>query len=180
MAATLVLVSNHTNVHQIRLNISYCSAGLMTMAVEGAKQFAEDEGLQVLGYELKDVHFQQPLMIPPEEEGVEVIMQFRTPIPHNIDPRLVIYAFVIDSLAPGQKEWHRNCVGRILTHIQIDDISFTKSHEQYRDSYEAITATCEHEHSSQAFYLELVSVGMAFGATLQNLVRISTAQEKAS
>lgn len=150
------------------------------MAVEGAKQLAEDEGLQVLGYELQDVHFQQPLMIPPEEEGVEVMMQFRTPQPENSNSRLIIYAFVIDSLAPGQKEWRRNCAGRILTHIHVDDISFTESHEQYRDRYEGITAACEHEHSSQAFYLELASVGMAFGATLQNLVRISSAPEQAS
>lgn len=40
----------------------------MTMAVEGAKQLAEDEGLRVLGYELRDVHFQKPLLIPPKRK----------------------------------------------------------------------------------------------------------------
>ena len=73
------------------------------MAVEGAKQLAEDEGLQVLGYKLRDVCFQQPLMIPPEEEGVgvEVLMQFRALVPDASEPALIMYAFVIDSLAPG-------------------------------------------------------------------------------
>lgn len=152
----------------------------MTMAVEGAKQLAEDQGLPVLGYELQDVHFQQPLLIPPEEDGVEIIMQFRTPMPDTSDSRLVVYAFVIDSLAPGQKEWRRNCAGRILTHIHMDETSFAQSHEQYRDCYEGITAVCEHEISSEALYFDLTNVGMAFGATFQNLIRISNAQEQAS
>lgn len=150
------------------------------MAVEGAKQLAEDEGLHVLGYELRDVHFQQPLMIPPEEDGVEVVMQFRTSMPNSSESSLVMYAFVIDSLAPGQKEWRRNCMGRIVTHIHVNEASFTRSHGQYRDSYESITAACEYENSPNTFYLELANVGMAYGATLQNLVRISVAKEQAS
>ena len=152
----------------------------MTMAVEGAKQIAEDEGLQVLGYELQDVDFQQPLMIPPEEDGVEVVMQFRNPMPDTSDSRLAVYAFVIDSLAPGQKEWRRNCAGRILTHIHINETSFSKSHKHYTDCYEGITAACEHENSPDALYLELTNVGMAFGASFQNLIRISNTQEQAS
>lgn len=102
--AAPMLAFIQTDLHQIRLNIAYCSAGLITMAVEGAKQLAEDEGLQVLGCELQDVHFQEPLMIPREEEGVEVLMQFRTPMPDASDSGSMVYAFVIDSLAPGRKE----------------------------------------------------------------------------
>ena len=179
-AAAPLLNLNSTDIHQIRLNISYCSAGLMTMAVEGAKQLAEDQGLRVLGYEVQDVHFQQSIMIPPEEDGVEVVMQFRTPMPDTSDSRLVVYAFVIDSLAPAQKEWRRNCVGRILTHINIDEISLVKGQEQYRNRYEGITAACEYERSPEALYVELTNVGMAFGAAFQNLIRISNAQEQVS
>ena len=75
----------------------------MAMAVEGAKQLAEDEGLHVLGYELRDVRFRQPLMIPPGEEGVEALMHFRALVPDASDSALIMYAFVIDSLLLGQK-----------------------------------------------------------------------------
>ena len=150
------------------------------MAVEGAKQLAGDEGLRVLGYELRDVHFQQPLMIPPEEEGVEVVMQFRTPIPHTPDPRLITHAFVIDSLGPGRKEWRRNCAGKILTHVHDNEIYTSKNGSHYRDRYEDVTAACKHETSLESFYLELTGVGMALGPTMQNLVRINSSDEQAS
>ena len=152
----------------------------MTMAVEGAKQLAEDEGLQVLGYELRDVHFQQPLLIPPEEEGVEVLMHFRSSLPDAFDSGLVVYAFVIDSLPPGRQQWRRNCAGRVLTHIHLDEGSTSRSDEHYRQRYESISATCQHTMSPNAFYLELTGVGMAFGAILQNLVRISSSNGEAS
>lgn len=152
----------------------------MTMAVEGAKQLAEDEGLQVVGYELRDVHFQQPLMIPPEEEGIEVFMQFRSSVPDVSDSGLVVHAFVIDSLPPGQQQWRRNCAGRVLTHINLDENSTSTSHEHYKQRYENISAMCQHTMSPNAFYVELTGVGMAFGATLQNLVRISSSNGQAS
>lgn len=152
----------------------------MTMAVEGAKQLAEDEGLRVLGYELRDVHFQKPLLIPPEEEGVEVLMHFRSSVSDASDSGLVAHAFVIDSLPPGQQQWRRNCTGRILTHIHLDEDSTSRSDEHYGQRYENISATCQHTMSPNAFYLELTGVGMAFGATLQNLVRISSSNGEAS
>lgn len=150
----------------------------MTMAVEGAKQLAEDESLHVLGYELQDVHFPNSLMIPPEEEGVEVWMQFKTPMSDTSDP--IVYAFVIDSLTPGRKEWRRNCTGRILTHVHLNEGSRSRSDEQFRDRYEDITAACKHDDNPKAFYLGLIEAGMAFGVTLQNLVGISSSHEKAS
>ena len=150
------------------------------MAVEGAKQLAEDEGLRVLGYELRDVHFQQPLMVPPEEDGVEVLMQFRSSVPDTSDSGLIMHSFVIDSLAPGQQEWRRNCVGRVLTHILHSEDSTSRSGEHYRQRYENISATCKHSTSPDAFYLELTGVGMAFGASLRNLIRISSSNGEAS
>ena len=152
----------------------------MTMAVEGAKQLAEDKGLPVSGYELREVCFQEPLMIPPEEEGVEVLMQFRILVPDASDSELIVYAFVIDSLAPGQDEWRRNCAGRVLTHIQANENSTQRSDEHYRRRYEDITAASKHNTSPETFYLELTGVGMAFGATLRNLVRISSSNGEAS
>ena len=152
----------------------------MTMAVEGAKQLAEDKGLPVLGYELRDVCFQELLMVPPEEEGVEVLMQFRTLLLDASDSKLIMYAFVIDSLAPGQKEWRRNCAGRVLTHINANDNSTQRNDEHCRRRYEDITAASKQDTRPETFYLELIGAGMAFGPTLQNLVRISSSNGEAS
>ena len=172
--------TTNTDSFQIRLDMTYCCAGLMTMAVEGAKQLAEDERLQVLGYELRDVHFQQPLMIPPEEEGVEVLMQFRSSVPDASSSEPIMHEFVIDSLAPGQKVWRRNCAGRVVTHIQVVEESTSRSDGHYRQRYDEISAACEHDTSPDAFYLELTGLGMAFGPTLRNLTRISSSNGKAS
>ena len=165
---------------QIRLNIPYCSAGLMTMVVEGAKQLAEDVGLQVSGYELRDVQFLQTVMIPPGEDGVEVVMQFRTSTPEVSNSDLITHAFIIDSLAPGQKDWQRNCSGKIVTHVQVNELTISRNDQHYMDQYDSITAACKHEKNAEAFYVELAQVGMAFGATIRNLVRISSSTEKSS
>ena len=152
----------------------------MTMAVEGAKQLAEDENLQVLGYELRDVCFHDSLMIPPEEDGVEVMMQFRPTKLTSSESGLVIYGFVIDSLGPGQREWRRNCTGRIMTHLRVDQSFTSRTEREYRECYDNVTAACNHEINPDTFYLELAGVGMAFGSTLRNLVRISSSEGKAS
>ena len=151
----------------------------MTMAVEGAKQLAEDQGLHAKGYELRDVRFQQPLMIPPEEDGVEVLMQFRSSVPDASNSELIMHKFVIDSLAPGQKVWRRNCAGRVVTHIQVAETT-SRSDGHFRHCYDEISAACEHETSPDALYLELTGLGMAFGATLRNLTRIRSSDGKAS
>ncbi len=166
--------------YQIRLNIPYCSAGLMTMAVEGAKQLAEDAGLQVSGYELRDVRFLQSPMIPPEEDGVEVLMHFKTLKPEGSKSGLIIYAFDIDSLAPGQRDWQRNCSGKAVTHVQVDEVTVSRNDQHYMDQYDQITAACKHEKNAETFYVELAQVGMAFGATFRNLVRISSSTEQSS
>ncbi len=150
------------------------------MAVEGAKQLAEDQSLQILGYELQDVHFQQPLSIPPEEEGVEVLMQFRPSKLDSFDSGPIVYAFEIDSLAPGHKEWRRNCVGRVLTHLHARKDSTSPSDIHYRDRYESVTAACKNDITPEAFYVELTGVGMGFGVTLRNLIRMNSSFGKAS
>lgn len=166
--------------YQIRVNIPYCSAGLMTMAVEGAKQLAEDVGLQVSGYELRDVHFLQSPMIPPEEDGVEIVMQFRASTPEASDSGIIMYAFVIDSLGPGRKDWQRNCSGKIVTLVQVNEVTVSRNDQYYVDQYDNITAACHHQKNAETFYVELAQVGMAFGVTFQNLVRIRSSTEQTS
>ena len=150
------------------------------MAVEGAKQLALDGDLHVSGYELRDVRFQQPLLIPPEEEGVEVLMQFRLSASDASDSGPIMHAFVIDSLAPGQTKWRRNCVGNVLTHFRVREDSTSRSDGHYRHRYEEISAACELDTNPDVFYVELTGVGMAFGATLRNLTRITSSNGKAS
>ena len=152
----------------------------MTMAVEGAKQVSEDEGLHVIAYELQDVHFLESLKIPPEEEGVEVLMQFKTLVHDASNNGPVVYAFVIDSLAPGQKKWQRNCIGKVFIHTRAQYYATLESENNYMVCYKTITAACKHNSSPEAFYLELAEFGMAFGATLHNLVRISSSNGAAS
>lgn len=164
--------------YQIRQDIPYCSAGLMAMAVEGAKQLAEDAELQVSGYELRDVSFCRPPMIPPEEDGVEVVMQFKTSPSRASNSGLIMHAFVIDSLAPGRKDWQRNCSGEIVTHVQSNEVS--RNDHYYMDQYDNISAACKHEKNAEGFYIELAQVGMAFGVTFRNLVRISSSTESSS
>lgn len=155
----------------------------MTMAVQGAKQLAEDTALQVSGYELRDVHLHQSLRIPPEEEGVEVMMKFRAPTREksaSANSKLIIHAFVIDSLNPGQKDWQRICSGKIVTHVHAGEVSMPQNDQEYRTRYEDITASCKHENKADNFYFELAQVGMAFGVTFRNLIRISSSNEQSS
>lgn len=152
----------------------------MTMAIQGAKQLAGDAALQVSGYELRDVHLHQALMVPAEAEGVEVMMQFRALTPEKPDFGLIIHSFVIDSLAPGQKDWQRVCLGKIATHLHRGEAETPQNNQQYKTRYQDISASSKHEVKADNFYLELAQVGMAFGVTFQNLVRINSVKGRAS
>ena len=67
-----------------------------------------------------------------------------------------------------------------MTHILVNENSTSRSNEHYKRRYEDISVACKHDTSPEAFYLELTGVGMAFGSTLRNLVRISSSNGEAS
>ena len=107
-------------------------------------------------------------------------MQFRPSKLDSFGSGPIVYAFEIDSLAPGHKEWRRNCAGRVLTHLHARKDSTSPSDVHYRDHYESITASCKHDISPEAFYVELTGVGMGFGIMLRNLIRINSSNGEAS
>ena len=61
--------------HLINGSLLYPAAGMVVMAIEAAKQLAEDRA--IIGYELKDVTFHSPLKVSTSPAGVETQLYLR-------------------------------------------------------------------------------------------------------
>lgn len=72
--------------HRVHSNIVFPAAGYACMAIEAAHQRASEKGLKIQGYDIREFSISQALVIPEQEEEVEVMISMR---PQSATPRSV-------------------------------------------------------------------------------------------
>ena len=151
---------------------------MLVMAVQAAQQLANDASRRVSAFELQDVHVYSAMMIPPDENGIEVLLHFRPRDAENVS-RLNCYDFVIDSRGPREEHWQQNCSGRITTYFLTGDTSsclesrsLTEDDEFHSRQYEKICTECKYRKKPPLFYFELGNIGMEYGPMFYNLTAI--------
>ena len=95
---------------QVQLGVPYSSAGMVSMAVQGAHQLAFDASKIVSAYELRNVYIGRALMIPSSDDGIEVLLQF-TPST-TAQQYIVVHDFSIVSRVPKNTSGQRTVPGR--------------------------------------------------------------------
>ncbi|KAF9887258.1 hypothetical protein FE257_010386 [Aspergillus nanangensis] len=160
--------------HQIQGRVIYPAAGMLTMALEGARELANPER-QVESFELRNVSINKPILIPSGEEGVETMLHMQA-----------LHLGVSTSTAADWREfsiysrlqnnpWAQNCTGSARIHYKAEPhlSTFVDESEQqnarYRDEYTQACDACHQPISSEAFYADQTAVGIHFGETFQNV-----------
>lgn len=165
--------------HKVQGNILYPGAGMLVMAIEGAKQLAESASNNevIYGYELRDVSIVTALRVPDTEKGVEVMVQFhprRTGT--KAPPSTSLNEFTVSSWSEDTKEWVVHARGMVSVtyasslspamqrEIELENaarkLEFMKSKE-----------TCQ-QPARSFLYDTIETVGMQYGPTFRNMTEL--------
>lgn len=165
--------------HKVQGNILYPGAGMLVMAIEGAKQLAESTNKNevIYGYELRDVSIVTALRVPDIEKGVEVMVQFhprRTGT--KAPPSTSLNEFTVSSWSEDTKEWVVHARGMVSVtyasslstamqrEIELENaarkVEFVKSKE-----------ICQ-QPARSFLYDTVETVGMQYGPTFRNMTEL--------
>ncbi|KAK3938873.1 hypothetical protein QBC46DRAFT_291686 [Diplogelasinospora grovesii] len=165
--------------HVVQGNIVYPGSGYIAMVVEAMRQLHSSEDKTVAGYTLKDVEILRALIIPDNNDGVEVQLFLE---PSN--ERSLVQGWrqfhIYSALMQG--EWVETAKGLIA-------VDFTQAQKGSSPSLYTLKSTAELDIDASAvypkkmaprdFFKSLHGVGVAHGPSFQNLLEMRMAEDKA-
>ncbi|EKG12367.1 Beta-ketoacyl synthase [Macrophomina phaseolina MS6] len=162
--------------HRVQGNILYPGAGMVVMAIEGARQLA-DQNEEILGYELRDVAITTALRVPDDERGVEVLVQFhprRTGT--KAAPSTTLYEFTVSSWSEDAKQWTAHCRGLIsVTYKSSLSLAMQEENaleqERYRNAFAEAREKCQ-KPARSFLYDTVETIGMHYGKTFRNMTEL--------
>lgn len=165
------------NDHKVQKVIIYPAAGLITMALEAARQ-CSDPSLRVISYQISNFIIAKPVIIPGNQHGLEHMIStqaLKIP-PPDATNGIAVYSFSIETRTE-HGPWQENANG--LLHISygnklgdepmIEDIQY----QDYRDTYWRLRSECSQEISARSLYERLDGIGMNYGPLFQNIVSLA-------
>lgn len=166
--------------HQVQKTIIYPAAGILTMALEAARQCA-DPSLLIDVYQISNFNITKPVIIPAGQHGLEHTLNakmLKEPLP---DARhcSAVYSFSIMTKTE-HGHWQENADGlfaifyRGKANDEVQDP--TTRGENYRSTYEQLRLECSRIVNPRQLYERLDGIGMNYGPLFQNIVRLSKSQ----
>lgn len=163
--------------HKVQGNILYPGAGMLVMAIEAAKQLAEDQHGEhevIHGYELRDVDVVAALRVPETEKGIEVMVQLhprRTGT--KAAPSATLNEFSVSSWSEDGQEWTVHARGLVSVTLQS---SLTPSmqrqleleNQSRKEAFEAAKDKCQ-KPARNFLYDNVETIGMVYGPTFRNV-----------
>lgn len=147
---------------------------MIAMAIEASRQTFEDG--EILGFEIRNVMFQKPLVIPSDTTGVEVSFTLRRlrDGPNNLSSWS---EFVLCTYENGQ--WTENCRGTITVAGKLSERSgnveeLTLELQDYRKRFRAAKKHCSSALQADTVYKYLRDCGLEYGPEFQLLHDVST------
>lgn len=165
--------------HKVQGNILYPGAGMLVMAIEAAKQLAEDqhgEHETIHGYELRDVSIVTALRVPDTEKGIEVMVQLharRTGT--KAAPSATLHEFTVSSWADDAREWTVHARGLVSVTLQSALASSAGMQRELvleaaarREAFQRAQETCQ-KPARSFLYDNVETIGMVYGPTFRNV-----------
>ncbi|KAF5636495.1 polyketide synthase [Fusarium sp. NRRL 52700] len=164
--------------HRVQGDILYPGAGMVIMAIEAARELAEENANEeVYGYELRDVALETALRVPDTDKGIEVMIQLhprRTGTKSG--PSTTLSEFSISSWSEETKCWTVHARGLVSVTYK-SSLSTTMKHElaleneKYAQSFAQAKEICQ--RPARAFLYDTVeTIGMRYGPTFRNMTEL--------
>lgn len=161
--------------HQVNGRIIYPAAGMIAMAIEGAKQVTtEDSDRQIVAYQIRDASFVAPISIN-KSERTEAQLHMRLNSAQS-DQSLTSFEFSIYSI--GSNGWFQNCNGIVQVLFEkVDSLNggqamaaaLQRESNFYQQKYKECAKRSIHSVPTRKMYDKLWSNGLQFGPAFQSL-----------
>lgn len=168
------------NDHKVQKVIIYPAAGLITMALEAARQ-CSDQSLRVDSYQISNFIIVKPVIVPGNQHGLEHMFNtkaLKIP-PPDATNGIAVYSFSIETKTE-HGPWQENANGLINISYggkMADEPTVeTIQCQDYRDKYWKLRSECTREISARSLYERLDGIGMNYGPLFQNVVSLARSQ----
>lgn len=166
--------------HKVQKVIIYPASGLITMALEAARQCSAPS-LRVDSYRISNFLIVKPVVVPASQHGLEHMLTTKTlkiP-PPDATKGIASYSFSIETRTE-HGPWQENANGLInityggkpAAHATTDSIRC----REYRDMYWRVRSECLQQISASCLYERLDGIGMNYGPLFQNVVSLARSQ----
>lgn len=166
--------------HKVQKVIIYPAAGLVTMALEAARQ-CSDPALRVDAYQISNFTIVKPVIIPGSQHGLEHIIStqaLKIPQP-DIFNGIAVYSFSIETKTE-HGPWQENANGLINIsyggRLEDDAPAESLRCQDYRDTYWRLRSDCTQDISARSLYERLDGIGMNYGPLFRNVVSLARGQ----
>lgn len=166
--------------HQVQKATILPAAGLLTMALEAARQ-CTDSSLAVDVYQITNFNIIKPVIIPAGPHGLEHILSTKClKVPSlNAAQCSAVYSFCVLTRTENG-HWQENADGlfTIFYHSKAtsDAKNATSPGEIYHSTYDQLRSDCTHTVNPRQLYERLDGIGMNYGPLFQNVVALSKSQ----
>lgn len=165
--------------HQVQKTTIYPAAGILTMALEAARQ-CSDVTRVVDAYQISDFNIIKPVIIPTGEHGLEHALSakiIKVPSP-DASQSSAVYSFsMVTRTEHGQ--WSENADGQFTIFYRgkaapvEQDSSASEFHHRV---YEQLRIKCTEGINPRTMYERLDGIGLNYGPLFQNIVDFSKCQ----
>ncbi|KAM5380293.1 hypothetical protein ACJZ2D_003575 [Fusarium nematophilum] len=156
--------------HQVQKTIIYPAAGMVTMALEGARQVTKNKD-NLLGYEITNMRIDRAMIVPGTAHGLEMAMNFKRASADSVDQtNATSFEFTIYSKQLGAP-WQQNATG--LLQVRYKQGRWQATFRKHQATYDSFQASCKESLVPRQLYELLDIVGMNYGASFQNITQIS-------
>lgn len=166
--------------HQVQKAIIYPAAGLLTMAVEAARQ-CTDPSLIVDAYQIANFNIIKPVIIPVGQHGLEHTFNakiLRVPSPDATHCSAVYSFSIMTKTENGQ--WQENADGLFTIFYRGKAIGGVSNEptqrEDFHKKYAQLQTECTHDVNPRQLYERLDGIGMNYGPLFQNIVSLQKCQ----
>ncbi|KAJ5950212.1 uncharacterized protein N7479_008625 [Penicillium vulpinum] len=161
--------------------ILYPGAGMLVMAIEAAKQVAE-QGKRITGFNIQEAKFHAAMIVPPGTHGIETSFSLQ-PVKGMGSKSSSCFDFRLCTCE--NEEWIENCTGSIqivytsdgeepeMDRIHIEEL-WSSQLEAYSDAIKACTLLI----NSSAVYDRFLNSGYDYGEAFQLIEKLSLSPEQ--
>lgn len=166
--------------HQVQKATIYPAAGLLTMALEAARQ-SSDPLLSVDSYQISNFNIAKPVIIPAGQHGLEHTLSakiIKVPSPDATRCSAVYSFSIITRTEHGQ--WQENADGLFTIFYcgksTVETTEEVTQGEDHQAAYKQVQSECTQSINPRQLYERLDGIGMNYGPLFQNIVSLSKCQ----
>ncbi|KAJ4361269.1 hypothetical protein N0V95_002038 [Ascochyta clinopodiicola] len=167
--------------HQIQGAVLYPAAGFLAMAIEAAAQTA-DPTRRVHAFRLRDITIDAALVVPDDDDSVEVILELRPHLHATLDSAATWTEFTITS-SDNAKDLRKNCSGLIVVEYEAPvGSSMTEERELARQTakleFAKLNSTAHNTLGHDELYAHLQGLGLSYGPAFARIKEVRLDQTK--